>query len=255
MHSAPTLPWLQAGERFPDADTAWGPDAPIPGLVAAGGSLDTTTLLQAYRGGLFPWFSAGQPILWWSPNPRMVLNPSQFRLHASLRKTLRSQLRQGRLEVRIDTAFDRVIESCAQTPRPGQQGTWIVPPMVAAYRTLHRDGHAHSVETWWDGELAGGLYCVSIGHMVFGESMFSRRSNASKIALAGLVACCQAWGVRWIDCQQNTSHLARLGGGEIPRSQFLDNVRQAIAMPAPTWQFNPLYWQPLLDAPVHRTGP
>lgn len=255
MRSAPTLPWLHPGDRFPAADTAWGPDAPIPGLVAAGGSLDTPTLLQAYRGGLFPWFSAGQPILWWSPDPRMVLPPVQFRLHPSLRKTLRSGLRQGRLELRIDTAFERVIEACAQTPRPGQQGTWIVPPMVEAYLALHRAGHAHSVETWWDGELVGGLYGVGIGRMVFGESMFSHRTDASKMALAGLVACCRAWSVPLIDCQQNTGHLASLGGREIPRAQFLDTVRQAIAEPAPDWQFNPLYWQPLLDAPGHRTDP
>ena len=185
----------------------------------------------------------------------MVLPPAQFRLHPSLRKTLRSGLRQGRLELRIDTAFERVIEACAQTPRPGQQGTWIVPPMVEAYLALHRAGHAHSVETWWDGELVGGLYGVGIGRMVFGESMFSHRTDASKMALAGLVACCRAWSVSLIDCQQNTGDLASLGGREIPRAQFLDTVRQAIAEPAPDWQFNPLYWQPLLDAPGHRTDP
>jgi leucyl/phenylalanyl-tRNA---protein transferase len=255
MRSMPTLPWLQPGDPFPAAETAWGANAPIPGLLAAGGALNTPTLLQAYQGGVFPWFSSGQPILWWSPDPRMVLPPAAFRLQPSLRKAIRSGLRQGRLQVRIDSAFERVINACAHTPREGQQGTWILPDMVAAYVGLHRAGHAHSVETWWDGELVGGLYCVGLGRMVFGESMFSHRSNASKMALAALVACARAWSVPLIDCQQNTAHLARLGAHELPRLRFLHTVRQAIAQPAPHWQFDPLYWAALLDTPCRTTPP
>ncbi len=246
--SAPrTLPWLDPGAPFPPASQAWAARDPIPGLLAAGGALDTATLTAAYRQGIFPWYSADQPILWWSPDPRMVLRPEAFRLHPSLRKTLRSALRQQRLEIRIDTAFEAVIHACANTPRKGQNGTWIVPDMVNAYIALHYAGHAHSVETWWDGELVGGLYCVNQGRMVFGESMFSHRSDASKIALAALVACCLSWGVPAIDCQQNTSHLASLGAAEMPRHQFIQVVQAAISQPAPTWAWSPLYWSPWLS--------
>lgn len=241
------LPWLDPGQPFPPASQTWGPTDPIPGLLAAGGTLDTPTLLQAYGQGIFPWFSEDQPPLWWSPDPRMVLPPTAFRLHASLRKQLRSATRQGRLSIRIDSAFDRVIQACAGTPRTGQRGTWIVPDMVDAYRALHRGGHAHSVETWWDGELAGGLYCIGLGRMVFGESMFSHRTDASKIALAALVACAQAWQVPLIDCQQNTPHLASLGAREIPRTDFVQVVREARAQPSPDWQWRAQYWQPWLD--------
>ena len=158
-----TLPWLEPGEPFPDVAQAWGAAAPAPGLLAAGGALDVPTLRQAYTHGIFPWFSAGQPILWWSPDPRMVLQTAQFRLHRSLRKTLQGLLLQGRLEVRMDTAFTSVIGACAEAPRRGQDGTWILPEMVAAYTALHQAGFAHSVETWIDGELVGGLYCVAVG--------------------------------------------------------------------------------------------
>lgn len=247
--SAPrTLPWLDPGAPFPPVAQAWAARDPIPGLLAAGGALDTATLTAAYRQGIFPWYSADQPILWWSPDPRMVLRPEDFRLHPSLRKTLRSAVRQGRLEIRIDTAFETVIRACAHTPRKGQNGTWIVPEMVDAYIALHRAGHAHSVETWWDDELVGGLYCINQGRMVFGESMFSHRSDASKIALCALVACCLAWDVPAIDCQQNTSHLASLGAAEMPRHQFIQVVQTAIAQPAPTWAWSPLYWSHWLSA-------
>jgi leucyl/phenylalanyl-tRNA---protein transferase len=242
-----SLTWLAPGEPFPPVHHTWGLRDPIPGLLAAGGALDTPTLLQAYRHGIFPWFSEDQPILWWSPDPRMVLRPEAFRLHPSLRKTLRALLRNGTLEVRMDTAFDAVISACAQTPRKSQNGTWIVPSMVEAYRQLHLDGHAHSVETWWNGELAGGLYTVNVGRMVFGESMFSRRTDASKIALAALVACCLQWRVPAIDCQQNTPHLASLGAREMPRADFVQVIEKAIAEPAPLWQFDPVYWNSLLS--------
>ena len=248
------LPWLAPGEAFPPPEQAWGTGDPIPGLLAAGGVLDVPTLRRAYAEGIFPWYSADQPILWWSPDPRMVLRTHHFRLHPSLRKEIRTGLRSGRLEIKVDTAFEQVIQACAHTPRAGQSGTWIVPDMVHAYTALHHAGHAHSVETWWEGRLVGGLYCVNLGRMVFGESMFSHRSNASKMALAGLIACCKAWGIQAIDCQQNTAHLSSLGASEEPRSRFLLTVREAIREPAPTWRFDPLYWNALLDRSMPGNG-
>lgn len=241
------LPWLEAGDPFPPVDQAWGDADPAPGLLAAGGALDVATLLSAYSQGIFPWFSRGQPILWWSTDPRMVLRVGDFRLQPSLRKEMRSGLRSGRLEIRFDHDFEAVIRSCAHGPRPGQDGTWILPGMIEAYCALHHAGHAHSIETWWDGELAGGLYCVAIGRMVFGESMFSLRSNGSKMALAALVAACSAWGVEAIDCQQNTAHLASLGARELPRGDFLQIVRRNAALPAPGWRHDPIYWPAWLD--------
>ena len=246
-----TLPWLEPGEPFPDVAQAWGAGAPAPGLLAAGGALDVPTLRQAYTHGIFPWFSAGQPILWWSPDPRMVLQTAQFRLHRSLRKTLQGLLLQGRLEVRMDTAFTSVIGACAEAPRRGQDGTWILPEMVAAYTALHHAGFAHSVETWIDGELVGGLYCVAVGRAVFGESMFARRTDASKMALAALVAFCRQHGIPQVDCQQNTGHLATLGAAEMPRQAFLQVVQAQQTAPAPCWTFEPLYWKQVLASPAH----
>lgn len=240
------VPWLEPGEPFPDAADAWGPDAPAPGLLAAGGALDMATLQRAYSAAIFPWFSSGQPILWWSPDPRMVLHTAEFKLHRSLRKTLARFAASNRCELRIDTAFEQVINACSQSPRPGQSGTWIVPAMVSAYCELHRAGLAHSVETWIDGELAGGLYCVGLGRAVFGESMFTRVPDASKIALAGLVAFCRSNGVTMIDCQQNTRHLASLGAREVARQSFLSHVAAATGLTAPAWRFEPVYWTDLL---------
>ena len=246
-----SLPWLEPGEPFPDVAQAWGAAAPAPGLLAAGGALDVPTLRQAYTHGIFPWFSAGQPILWWSPEPRMVLQTAHFRLHRSLRKTLQALLLQGRLEVRMDTAFTSVIGACAEAPRRGQDGTWILPEMVAAYTALHQAGFAHSVETWIDGELVGGLYCVAVGRAVFGESMFARRTDASKMALAALVAFCRQHGIPQVDCQQNTGHLATLGAAEMPRQAFLEVVQAQQTAPAPCWTFEPLYWKQVLASPAH----
>ena len=247
------VPWLEPGQPFPPVDRAWGAGDPAPGLLAAGGALDVATLLAAYRRGIFPWFSDGQPILWWSTDPRMVLRVADFKLQPSLRKEIRTGLRSGRLEIHFDHDFEAVIRACSSSPRPGQDGTWILPEMVAAYCALHRAGHAHSVETWWDGERVGGLYCVAIGRMVFGESMFSRRSNGSKIALAALVAACESWGVEAIDCQQNTTHLASLGARELPRSDFLQIVQRHAAQPAPEWKLDPLYWSAWLDRSSSKT--
>jgi len=250
LRPTPALPWLAPGEPFPPAAQAWGEQDPIPGLLAAGGALDIDTLRRAYASGIFPWFSHDQPILWWSTDPRMVLKPGDFKLHPSLRKSIRQGLRSGRLEIRIDTAFGDVIRACAGTPRAGQQGTWIVNSMQQAYMALHEAGDAHSVETWWDGALVGGLYCVNRGRMVFGESMFSHRTDASKMALAALVACARAWQVPAIDCQQNTRHLASLGAVEVPRSTFLAWLDGACSQAAPRWQFDPLYWHAMLHPPL-----
>lgn len=243
-----TLPWLEPGEAFPPVESAWGTEDPAPGLLAAGGALDVPTLVAAYSQGIFPWFSAGQPILWWSTDPRMVLQTDAFRLHRSLRKTIQGLLREGRLAIRFDHHFEQVIRACAQTRRDGQSGTWILPEMVKAYVQLHRAGFAHSVETWIDGSLAGGLYVINLGGMVFGESMFSRQSNASKIALASLVAFCRAKGLPLIDCQQDTAHLASLGGSVMPRQVFVGEVAKGLEHPAPVWQFEPAYWQKLLGS-------
>lgn len=227
----------------------------LPGLVAAGGRLSLARLEAAYRSGLFPWFGPGQPVLWWSPDPRMVLPVDDFRLHRSLRKTLARFLATPGCAVRVDHAFDAVVRACAGTPRDGQDGTWIVPAMVRAYGAWHRAGRVHSVETWVDGTLVGGLYFVAIGRMVFGESMFSLRTDASKIALAALVAACRARGVALIDCQQHTGHLASMGAREMPRTAFLRHVAQACAEPdIGDWTYDAAHWTGL-DARLAGPGP
>ena len=240
------VPWLMAGEEFPKLSNAWGPNEPAPGLLAAGGALDAQSLVRAYSAGIFPWFSLGQPILWWSPNPRMVLKTSEFKLHRSLKKTLRRFLETSSCAVRLDSAFDQVISACANAPRDGQSGTWIVPDMIAAYIDLHKAGHAHSIETWVNGDLVGGLYCVNIGGMVFGESMFAHQTDASKIALSALVAFCKAKGISVIDCQQNTQHLSSFGASEITRKDFVAHVSQQTKNPSPEWIFERAYWAEIL---------
>lgn len=247
MGKAPhPLPWLDAGENFPAVAGAWGPADPAPGLLAAGAALDVATLVQAYAQGIFPWFSEGQPVLWWSPDPRMVLQTADFKLHKSLRKTLHRFINDACCDIRFDSAFDEVINACAGKARAGQPGTWIVPDMVAAYNALHQAGHAHSIETWIDGELAGGLYCVNLGGMVFGESMFAHHTDASKIALSALVAFCRASQIVMIDCQQNTQHLATLGATEISREEFIAHVHENVGKTAPLWRFETVYWNEIL---------
>ncbi len=211
-----------------------GPDLTFPpveqalddpnGLLAIGGDLSPQRLLAAYRHGIFPWFSTGQPILWWSPAPRMVLYPQELNISRSMRK----RLKQQDYEVRYNTAFREVMQACAETVRPDQDGTWISGPMIEAYATLQELGHALSAETWIDGQLAGGLYGVRIGRMFFGESMFHRVSNASKIAFIHLVQELQRQGCGLIDCQMHTSHLASLGAREIPRREFCRQLAELI---------------------------
>lgn len=244
------LPWLGPDDAFPAPEQAWGPHDPAPGLLAAGGVLTVERLRAAYASGIFPWFSEGQPILWWSTDPRMVLPVAEFRLHPSLRKTLRRFRATPGCEVRVDSAFANVIAACAGTPRAGQDGTWIVPEMVSAYTDLHRAGTAHSVETWVDGRMVGGLYCVALGRAVFGESMFAHATDASKIALAALICLCRRAGVELIDCQQNTRHLASLGAREMARADFLRQVGAAQQLPPVDWRFAPVYWDELL-LPTH----
>jgi leucyl/phenylalanyl-tRNA--protein transferase len=240
------LSWLEPGQDFPPASQSWGEQSAAPGLLAAGGTLDVETLRRAYSKGIFPWYSEGQPTLWWCPNPRMVLDVTEFRFHSSFKKALQKFRKTAGCEVRIDSAFEQVIYSCSTSPREDQEGTWIVPDMIAAYGNLHRAGFAHSVETWRNGKLVGGLYCVALGKFVFGESMFSDSTDASKIALAGLVGFCRHHGIQHIDCQQNTRHLAFLGAREISRELFLEQVTAGVAQPDPLWKFDILYWDQLL---------
>lgn len=230
------LPWLAVDTPFPPAEFALtDPD----GLLAAGADLSPQRLIQAYSNGIFPWYSEGEPVLWWSPDPRMVLAVNDFAPSHSLRKLLRQIASHEhdsapRVQIRVDTVFTQVMAQCA-APRDGQPGTWITAAMQQAYADWHRAGYVHSIETWIDGELAGGLYGISLGRMFFGESMFTRVPNASKIALAYLVKYLATQGVERIDCQQQTRHLASMGARPISRTRFLQHVRQATAQPAIPW--------------------
>ncbi|MBL8351714.1 MAG: leucyl/phenylalanyl-tRNA--protein transferase [Burkholderiaceae bacterium] len=240
------LIWITADDPLPPTRLALGPDSGAPGLLAAGGQIALQRLEEAYRLGVFPWYNPGDPPLWWSPDPRMVLPVAEFHLSATMRKTLRRFIRDPRGEIRIDSAFARVIRACAETPRDGRVGTWIVDEIAEAYTDWHRAGRVHSIETWIDGELVGGLYCVGIGRMVFGESMFSQRSDASKIALAALVAFCRAHGIALIDCQQHTRHLASFGARQITRRSFEAHLSHTLgALPPPAWAYHPRLWAQL----------
>ncbi len=213
---------------FPPAEQAHS-----SGLLAVGGDLSTGRLLEAYRRGIFPWYSENEPILWWSPDPRLVLDLDDFRISRSLRKTLNKQT----FRVTFDQVFSDVMQACATVPREGQPGTWISDEMQEAYARLHKLGYAHSVETWFDGELAGGLYGVSLGKAFFGESMFHQRTDASKVALAGLVERLKSWNFHFIDAQMTTEHLLRFGAKELPRRVFLQRLGAALKSPSKkgTW--------------------
>lgn len=214
------IPWLASDQPFPPVHRALREPN---GLLAAGGDLSQRRLIEAYRQGIFPWYSEGEPVLWWSPDPRMVLFPGEFSISRSLRKRLRS----GTYEIRADTCFSEVMRACA-LPRDGQAGTWITHDIVAAYTALHTAGLAHSVETWVDGELAGGLYGVALGRVFYGESMFTRATDASKLALAHLARQLERWGFGVIDCQMKTTHLQSLGAREISRKQFLGMLSELV---------------------------
>ncbi len=207
------------------------------GLLAVGGDLSPRRLLLAYRMGIFPWYSDGTPILWWSPDPRLVLFPDEFRVSKSLRRVVR----KGVYQVTADRCFRQVVQECARVRVEKGEDTWILPEMLEAYCRLHRLGHAHSIETWHGGALAGGLYGVEIGRVFFGESMFMRKTDASKVALVALVRLLRERGCQMIDCQVTTSHLKRFGAREIPRPAFLARLAEAVALPAPPgpWSLAP----------------
>ncbi len=217
---------LEAGTPFPPLQAAL---TEPNGLLAIGGDLSPQRLLAAYAHGIFPWYSPGQPILWWSPDPRMVLFPDELKVARSLAKRLKRQ----DYEIRFDSAFRDVMQACSATPRTDQDGTWIVEEMIAAYCHLHELGHAHSVETWIDGKLAGGLYGIAIGRMFYGESMFHHVTDASKIAFVHLVRYLRHHGFGMIDCQMNTAHLARFGAREIPRDTFAARLGELVNMSHP----------------------
>jgi len=202
-------------------------EAEDDGLLAVGGDLSKERLLAAYSKGIFPWYEVGQPILWWSPDPRLVLTPETLKISRSLRKILRKQ----QFEIRFDTAFEKVIKACADVRTEQGEGTWIIPEMQQAYTELHQDGFAHSVESWLDGELVGGLYGISLGQCFFGESMFSTRNDSSKVALVALVEFSREVGIRMIDCQMTTPHLLSLGASEIQRKKFLTNLKILLEQP------------------------
>jgi leucyl/phenylalanyl-tRNA--protein transferase len=246
----PMIPWLHRdSDPFPPTGRALPAESDAPGLLAAGGRLTPTRLREAYSRGIFPWYGVGQPVLWWSPDPRMVLMTADFKLSRSLRKTLQRFVRTPGCEVRIDHDVRGVIEACAGTPREGQDGTWIVPEMVEAYLRWRREqGTVHSVETFVDGACVGGLYGINLGRMFFGESMFSHRTDASKIALAALVCFCRGHGIDMIDCQQNTRHLASLGAHELPRAEFERRLSPRVGdAPPAEWSYDPSQWRHLLD--------
>jgi leucyl/phenylalanyl-tRNA--protein transferase len=221
------IPFLGPADPFPPVDQAL--DNP-EGLLAAGATLSTRRLVDAYRRGIFPWFNEGDPILWWSPDPRTVLRPANIHISHSLRKRLRKQA----YWLTIDRAFTRVLDGCA-APRTDDSGTWLSGPMRRAYTALHAAGLAHSIEIWMDGELAGGIYGVALGRMFFGESMFARRTDASKIAMAGLAAQLDRWRFPMIDCQLETSHLMSLGAEPMPRRQFVAEIARLVDEDAPVW--------------------
>ncbi len=228
------IPWLEPEDAFPPLETALQDPN---GLLAAGDDLSRARLLDAYRRGIFPWFNQGDPVLWWSPDPRMVLFLDELHISRSLRRVLTS----ARFRVTVDHAFAEVMRGCA-APRDGADGTWITEAMVEAYVDLHAHGDAHSVEVWQDDTLVGGLYGVAVGHMFFGESMFSRRSDASKVALAHTVRLLGERGFGLIDCQMATDHLASLGARPIRRAEFVARVSALVAA-APAAPLTPVPWR------------
>lgn len=226
-----TIPWLGPSDPFPNPLTQPDPDPEVPGLLAVSERIYPGQLERAYRSGIFPWYSDHQPVLWWSPDPRMTLNPANLKISQSLHKTIRVCLDDPSMTLRVDHDFPGVMRACATTARQGQDGTWITHEIMDAYTALHEQGHAHCITLEQNHQAIGGLYCVSFGAMVFGESMFSRIRDSSKLALAALCAWCYDHGVTLIDCQQETAHLRSLGGMPISRSEFLGHVERSTLTP------------------------
>lgn len=226
------IPWLEPDDPFPPISKALKQPS---GLLAAGADLTPARIIEAYSQGVFPWFNVDEPVLWWSPDPRMVLFPSELKVSRSLKKVIRNR----EYEVRLDTAFGRVMQGCA-APRDAQSGTWISPLMIEAYTELHDRGVAHSAETWIDGKLVGGLYGIAIGRMFYGESMYTEVTDASKIAFVHLIWQLKRWGFGLVDCQMKTEHLGRFGAREIARGDFMRRVSKLIQYsPTPTpWRFD-----------------
>ncbi len=222
MTELPQPVWLEGAMPLPDPR-----HAPADGPLAIGGTLSKKRLLEAYRAGIFPWYEEGLPVLWWSPDPRFLLDPASL----VVRRSVAQRIRSGVFEVRYDTAFERVMRGCAETPRKHEAGTWITPDMIEAYCGLFDAGTAHSVECWKDDELVGGLYGVSLGAAFFGESMFTRTTDASKVAFVHLAERAKGWGFHFVDCQMRTEHLATFGAVDVPREEFLERLAVAVGQP------------------------
>ncbi len=238
------LTWVEATDPLPPTDRALAISEGANGLLAAGADLSPERLTEAYRRGIFPWFSRGEPVLWWTPSPRMVLMLDEFKISKSFRKTITRAIADPSLEICADNNFTEVMRACA-APRQTQAGTWISEPMISAYHQLHQTGHAHSIEVFRNGQRIGGLYCVAFGKMVFGESMFAKETDASKLALATLVAWLKQHQAVVIDCQQRTDHLASLGGREIDRLAFESHVHHLTRLEELPWRSAPLCKQDL----------
>lgn len=233
------VPLLREHDPFPPVTQALGADSVAPGLLAMTERVTPQRILEAYRLGIFPWYSAGQPVLWWSPDPRMVLHPVDFRVSVNLRKFIRQVLHDDDWAIQVDKDFSAVMQSCAETPRPGQHGTWITHSMIAAYSSLHRQNQAHSIEVWHQKKRVAGLYGVAIGRMFFGESMFTRCNNGSKLALAALCAFLMKNKIVIADCQQETAHLRSLGATPITRDVFVNHVQMTVVQRSIVdWQFD-----------------
>lgn len=240
------LKWINADEALPSPRNAVDPDHRFPGLLAFSDDINAERLMEAYSQGMFPWYSEGEPVMWWSTDPRMVLETKAFKVSRSFKKTLRHFFIDLSFEIKIDHSFREVMQTCASIRRPDQDGTWITEEIIQAYVDLHHQGHAHSIEVWHHERMVGGLYCVNIGTMVYGESMFAHETNASKLALWCLCTWCRSVGIEKIDCQQVTRHLESLGASPIPRDAFLDWVDAQILLPEPNWHFDKNTLQPFL---------
>jgi leucyl/phenylalanyl-tRNA---protein transferase len=233
------IPWLDHDDPFPEPRHFVQNNARLPdGLIAVSETMTLSRLQEAYRQGIFPWYSEGEAVMWWCTSPRMVLRPKELIVRRSLRKKIKQVCTDPAWEIRVDSSFQEVMLACASSKRAGQAGTWITSDIIATYTAMHQIGQAHSVETWYNNQLVGGLYCINLGKMIYGESMFTRMTDASKLALCALCAWSESVGIAMIDCQQQTQHLASLGALPIRKEEFLDWIASQIDLPAPLWNWN-----------------